>query len=131
MSKKNKTKQTQTLQIKITKDKENELEIEFSDRLFKKVDVENVRILTDDGWTQSDKKDIFYKDISNKELPEVLRLELIKNGVDAYTYESHPLIPGYRLNVSGKNPKKEIKNALKNVEKEWNELRSLLEKKLK
>lgn len=111
-----------TLQIKKIKDRKNELEIEFSERFFKKVN---------DGWLKSE-KGLFYKDVSSKELPEVLKTILLKRGVNAYAHEPHPLIPGYNLNISGaKNPKKELKNALSEVEKNWNEFRLLLEKKLK
>lgn len=120
--------------IKVIKDNSNELEIEFSERFFRKVDKEdkeNLRALEDEGWLKGDEKGLLYKEMSSKELAEALKVELSNSGIDAYTHEQHPLIPSYILHVSAKNPKKELKKSLRKVEKNWNEFKALLEKKLK
>ena len=118
------------LQIKIIKNRKEELEIEFKEKLVRKRESESLKMLGEEEW-QEGKKGLCYKEISSRELPEVLKIRLAKRGVDAYTYEPHPLIPGYRLNVSGKNSKKELKKALEDTKKEWNKFGKLLQKKLK
>ncbi len=118
------------LEIKIVKKKKDELELEFKEKLFKKSDGEGLKVLGEEDW-QEGKKGVFYKEIPSKELAEVLKSRLVKRGMDAYAYEPHPLAPGYRLNISGKNPKKGLKKAIKDMKKEWNDFGKLLEKKLK
>jgi len=41
------------------------------------------------------------------------------NKVDAYAYEPHPLLPGYRLHIEAKDPLKELNSAIKTVEADW------------
>lgn len=118
-------------QTKIVKDRKDELEIEFKEVFFKKSDVENLKILGEEEWHEGSKKGLFYKEVPSKELAEALGSVLNKKGIDAYAYEPHPLSNTYRLKISGKNPKNELKKALKDTKKEWVKLEKLLLKKLK
>jgi DNA-directed RNA polymerase subunit L len=67
----------------------------------------------------------------DKLLPNTLLAALIKNKVDAYTYEPHPLIPAYRLHIEAGNPMKELQAALKAVEGDWDKLQKELTSKIK
>ena len=118
------------LQINIITDKKNEFEIEFSDKFFRNAEGENIKILENDGWIRDNKGNL-YREVKDKELAEALRAILVRNGVDAYTHEPHHLFPGYRLHISAKDPKKELKKAIKVLDKEWNAMKELLLKKIK
>ncbi|MFH1297367.1 MAG: hypothetical protein ABIJ04_08865 [Bacteroidota bacterium] len=75
-----------------------------------------------------DKDDIFEVEFDDKVIPTVLSSELKSMGVDAYSYTPHPLLTGTRLHIDGKNPMKAFEKALKKVEKDWKEIRTLVEK---
>lgn len=55
----------------------------------------------------------------DKVLPNALLGVLMANKVDAYAYEPHPLLPGYRLHIEAKDPLKELNSAIKTVEADW------------
>lgn len=115
----------------VIKDRKNELEIEFKEKFFKKIKKENLKFLSEEEWKKGEKEEIFYKEVSPRSLGEALKVMLVKRGLDAYTYEPHPLSAGCRLNISGKNSKKKLKKAIKDVEKEWKNFEKSLQKKLK
>lgn len=67
-----------------------------------------------------DKKDgLLDVEFDDKVLPNALLSVLMANKVDAYAYEPHPLLPGYRLHIEAKDPMKELNSALKTVEADW------------
>jgi DNA-directed RNA polymerase subunit L len=66
------------------------------------------------------KKEVLEIEFDDKTLPNALLAVLMKNKVDAYAYEPHPLMPGYRLHIETEDPVKELKAALKEVETSWN-----------
>lgn len=76
------------------------------------------------------KKDDLELEFDGKELPNALLDVLLKKGVDAYAYDPHPLLPGYRLHIRDKNPKNRLKDSLKIVDKEWNDFGNQLLKGL-
>ena len=77
------------------------------------------------------KKDVVEIEFDDKTLPNVLVGELIKEGMDAYVYEKHPLFPGYRLHIAGDEPMKKLKKAVSSVESEWGDFKKELLKGLK
>ncbi|MBD3261484.1 MAG: hypothetical protein GF334_07350 [Candidatus Altiarchaeales archaeon] len=77
-----------------------------------------------------DVKEGFEVEFDNKEVATALSAILTKEGVDAYTYDPHPLKPGFRLRIEDKNAKKQFKSALKKLDKSWSELSKLVENKL-
>ena len=67
-----------------------------------------------------EKKDgLLDMEFDDKVLPNALVGVLMANKVDAYAYEPHPLIPGYRLHIEAKDPMKELNTAIKTVEADW------------
>lgn len=76
-------------------------------------------------------KDVLKLEFDDKALPNALAEVLSDGGVDAYVYEPHPLIIGYRLHVEAPDATKELKSALDRVEQEWKEFNTLLKKELK
>ncbi len=58
-------------------------------------------------------------EFDDKVLPNALLSVLMANKVDAYAYEPHPLLPGYRLHIEAKDPLKELNTAIKTVEADW------------
>jgi DNA-directed RNA polymerase subunit L len=79
-----------------------------------------------------EKKDgVLEIEFDDKLLPNTLLAALIKNKVDAYTYEPHPLIPAYRLHIDADHPMKELQAALKAVEGDWEKFEKELTSKIK
>lgn len=78
----------------------------------------------------TNKKGVLELEFDEKTLPEVLCAELQKKGVDAYAYEEHPLLTGYKLHIEDKEPMKKLKLATSQVDKDWKSLRKSLEKKI-
>ena len=70
-------------------------------------------------------------EIDDDVLPNVLANNLIKKKVDAYFYDPHPLLPGFRLNISSSKAKTDLKKAVGDVEKDLKEFSKLLKKELK
>ncbi|MEA3255044.1 MAG: hypothetical protein U9Q22_04340 [Candidatus Altiarchaeota archaeon] len=67
------------------------------------------------------KKDVLEIECDDKILPNALLNVLLRNKVDAYTRELHPLKPQHRLHIEAVNPMEKLQNALKTVESEWTE----------
>lgn len=88
-----------------------------------KMDIKFVERRDDCIELEFDSKD---KDVANS-LLEIL----IKQGVDAYFYELHLMIPTYRLHIEANNAEKELKTAINMLEKEWSEFGKLLRKEIK
>lgn len=79
-----------------------------------------------------EKKDgVLEVEFDDKLLPNTLLAALIKNKVDAYTYEPHPLLPAYRLHIDADNPMKELHASIKAVEADWEKFGKELSSKLK
>lgn len=77
------------------------------------------------------KDDILELEFDDKAVVNPLVEILLKNGVDAYCYEPHPMITGYRLHIETKDAEKELKKAVNTLEKEWMEFGKLLKKEIK
>ncbi|HDH41254.1 MAG TPA: hypothetical protein ENG12_02460 [Candidatus Altiarchaeales archaeon] len=77
------------------------------------------------------KKGVVELEFDDKTLPNALVGVLSEMGVDAYVYDPHPLIPGYRLHVEAPDAMKELKSAMNRVEKEWKEFHKLLKGEMK
>ncbi|MBM3309445.1 MAG: hypothetical protein FJY77_04245 [Candidatus Altiarchaeales archaeon] len=75
------------------------------------------------------KDDVLEIEFDDKTVPNVLARQLNKEGVDAYVYEEHPLLAGYRLHIKASDPVKKLKKALSTVEDDWTELKKELTKK--
>ena len=67
------------------------------------------------------KEGVLEIECDDKILPNALVNVLLRNKVDAYTRELHPLKPQHRLHIEAVNPMKELQNALKIAESEWSE----------
>ena len=70
-------------------------------------------------------------EFEDKVLPQALLSVLMKNKVDAYTFEPHPLLPGYRLHIEADKPEKELEKAIKTVEEDWEKFGKELRSKIK
>lgn len=70
-------------------------------------------------------------EFDDKVLPNALLSVLMKNKVDSYTSEPHPLLPAYRLHIEAKDPMKELKRAIKTVESDWDKFGKELQSKVK
>lgn len=77
------------------------------------------------------KKNVLEIECDDKALPNSLLNVLLKNEVDAYTRELHPLKPQYRLHIEAVNPMEELQKAVKTVEGNWDEFHKKLQGKLK
>ncbi|MCX6695726.1 MAG: hypothetical protein NTU61_05475 [Candidatus Altiarchaeota archaeon] len=77
------------------------------------------------------KKGVVEIEFDEKEIPICLASTLVRNGVDAYWYEPHPLIPGIRLHVKAGDAMKEFKSAVKDLNDEWSGFKKLVEGKSK
>jgi len=77
-----------------------------------------------------DRKNSIEIRFSEKSFPNALLDKLHRNGIDAYVYEPHPLLNEIRLRIEATEPKKELKKAIKEIEREWGEFNKLLMKEL-
>lgn len=77
------------------------------------------------------KKDSLEIEFYSKSIPHALASTLSESGVDAYTYEPHPLIPGFRLKIEAPNPEAALKKAVSKLSTDWKKLESEIEKQLK
>ena len=76
-------------------------------------------------------KDSVEIEFTEKEVPLALVGALLKNGVDAYWYEPHPLKKQFRIHVDSPKPLDDVKKALKTLDGDWAEFKKALEAKLK
>ncbi len=77
------------------------------------------------------KKDSLEIEIDDNIILPVIADTLIKNGVDAYFYNPHPLLPGFRLHIDSDKPIGTLKNAIKIVKDNLNEFAQLLQVEMK
>jgi DNA-directed RNA polymerase subunit L len=77
------------------------------------------------------KKDMMELEFDEKEMPVALANQLQKSGVDAYWYEPHPLIKGFRVHIDSETAEADLKKAVASLNKEWSELSKALKTKLK
>jgi len=77
------------------------------------------------------KKDVVEVEFDEKEMPVALVGVLLESDIDAYWYEPHPLIPGFRLHIEADDAMGEFKKAVTRLNREWSEFKKALEAKLK
>jgi len=77
------------------------------------------------------KKGVVELEFSEKEVAIALSSVLLRNDVDAYWYEPHPLLHGFRLHVEAEDAFGELKKAVSGLDSEWSEFRKAVEAKLK
>ena len=77
------------------------------------------------------KKDTIELEFDEKEIPLALKGVLLKNGIDAYWYEPHPLKVGFRLHIDADDAMAELKKAAAGLDTEWGQFRKAVESKLK
>jgi DNA-directed RNA polymerase subunit L len=77
------------------------------------------------------KKDVVELEFDEKEIPVALCGVLSANDVDAYWYEPHPLIPGFRLHIEAADAQAELKKAIATLGAEWSQFKKGVEAKLK
>ncbi|RLI92512.1 MAG: hypothetical protein DRO89_02005 [Candidatus Altiarchaeales archaeon] len=77
------------------------------------------------------KKGVIELEFDDKTLPNALVGVLSERGIDAYVYDPHPLMPGYRLHVEAPDAMKELKSALNQVEKKWKSFHKLVKGEMK
>ncbi len=65
------------------------------------------------------KKDMIEIEFFEKEVAISLVGELLSAGIDAYWYEPHPLIPGFRVHLDSNKPAADLKNAVASLKKDW------------
>ncbi|HHQ44924.1 MAG TPA: hypothetical protein ENN13_02165 [Candidatus Altiarchaeales archaeon] len=75
-------------------------------------------------------KDVVEIEFSEKEVPQALISILNEMGVDAYTYEPHPLMPGFRLHIESDDALADFQKALKRLGGDWSDFSKLIESKL-
>lgn len=76
-------------------------------------------------------KDVVELEFVDKDVPVALAAVLSEMGVDAYTYDPHPLTPGFRLHVESKDALADLKKAVKGLDKQWSEFTKDIVAKLK
>lgn len=77
------------------------------------------------------KKAVVEMEFDDKEIPVALASTLTENGVDAYWYDPHPLVKGFRLHVEADDAKSELKKAVNGLDSKWGKLKKELTSKLK
>jgi len=69
-------------------------------------------------------------EFSEKEVAISLVGALLKEGVDAYWYDPHPLMPGFRVHVDAAKPEAAVKKATTTMKKAWTDLKKQVIEKL-
>ena len=77
------------------------------------------------------KKDVIELEFDEKELPIAITAILLKNDVDAYWYEPHPLKVGFRLHIEADEAMAELKKAVSGLDAEWGGFHKAVQAKLK
>ena len=77
------------------------------------------------------KKDMVELEFIEKDVPVALVGALLRNDVDAYWYEPHPLKKGFRVHIDADDAPKELKKAVTNLASDWSTFKKALEAKLK
>lgn len=120
-----------TLIFDIKKTGRDTIEVEFKERFEITVKEKGSKLILREKGEWKIDGDLFYKEIPEKNLPEILRAALLEKGIDAGTYDPHPLIMGRKLSVTSENPIKDLNNAVTKVQSDLNEMQTLFEKGLK
>ncbi|HDN82788.1 MAG TPA: hypothetical protein ENG50_00310 [Candidatus Altiarchaeales archaeon] len=119
------------VEINIEKEEGKELLLSFKEVFEIKIpegDV-SVSILKEDMWKEKEGENLFYKEVQEKTLPELVKEYLWAIKIDAYTYEEHPLKPKYFLCVKSQNAREAVKKAIENIRKDINSFREKIEKR--
>jgi DNA-directed RNA polymerase subunit L len=77
------------------------------------------------------KKDVIELEFDEKETPMALVGVLSNSGVDAYGYEPHPLIKGFRVHIEADDAKAELKKAVDSLDTQWSQFKKAVTAKLK
>ncbi len=80
---------------------------------------------------RKEEKGVVEIEFEDKVMANALLAELLKKDVDAYAKENHPLLPGYVLHVEAADAKKAVKTAVADLEKDWKDLKTAVEKAIK
>jgi len=107
------------------------MEIEFKERFELTVNEKGNKLILRERCEWKVEGDLFYKEIPEKNLPEILRASLIEKGVDALTYDPHPLVRGRQLTIISENPVDDLNYAIDKVKSDLGEMQKLFEKELK
>ncbi|OYT54793.1 MAG: hypothetical protein B6U72_01625 [Candidatus Altiarchaeales archaeon ex4484_2] len=78
-----------------------------------------------------DDKEKLEIEINDSTLPNALATRLARNRIDAYFYNPHPLLPGYRIHIESKNGKEDLKKAINDLKGDIEEIYNLFSKELK
>lgn len=62
-------------------------------------------------------KGVLEIELDDKTLLNALLSVLRESKADAYTYDPHPLIPGFRLHIESKDPEGDLRKALSSLDK--------------
>jgi len=108
-----------------------EIEIEFNERFEVIVPEKGNQLVLKQLNEWSNEGDLFYKEIPEMNLPEILRFNISEKDIDAYTYDPHPLVRGRVLNVNEKNPMKVLNEAADKARADLDEMGKLFKKQLK
>ena len=117
--------------FEIKKTDRDTIEIEFKERFEITVKEKGNKLFLRERSEWKIDDDLFYKEIAEKNLPEILCAALTEKDIDAYTYDPHPLVMGRCLCASSKNPIKDLNNAADKVKGDLDEMQKLFEKELK
>jgi len=117
--------------FEINKPERDTVEVEFKERFEITVPEKGNKIILRERNEWKSEEDVFYKEIPEKNLPEILHAALVEKGIDSYTYDPHPLIMGRRLCISSENLMDDLNNAVDNVKSKLDELQKLFKKELK
>jgi len=117
--------------FKIKKTDRDTIEVEFKERFEFTVEEKRNKLLLRERSEWKIDGDLFYKEASEKNLPEILCAALKEKGIDTFTYDPHSLIMGRCLCISSENPIKDLNFAVDKVKSDLNEMQKLFEKKLK
>ena len=77
------------------------------------------------------KKNLVEIEFDEKDIAIALVGVLSNNGVDAYTYEPHPLIRGFRAHIEADDAMGELKKAISGMGSDWTQFRKAFDAKLK
>ena len=77
------------------------------------------------------KKDVVELEFDEKDTPVILVGALLRNDVDAYWYEPHPLKKGVRVHIDADDAQKELKKAVSDLASDWSAFMKAVESKLK
>ena len=124
-------KKMENLIFEINKTDRDTIEVEFKERFEFTVNEKGNKLLLRERSEWKIDGELFYKEISEKNLPEMLRAALTEKGIDAHTHDPHPMTRGRCLCVSSKNQMNDLNSAVDKVKSDLDEMRMLFEKELK